>query len=70
MHLPTGEPFSGDPRHVLKRALAEAAKMGFKYFTGPELEFFLFKPHADGLLVPLVPHDQAGYFDVSTEARP
>lgn len=67
VHLPTGEPFSGDPRNVLKRALAKAAAMGYQYYTGPELEFFLFKPAADGSLVPLTPHDQAGYFDVSTD---
>jgi glutamine synthetase len=67
VHLPTGEPFSGDPRQVLKRALAEAAALGFEYYTGPELEFFLFKPNAEGGLVPLVPHDQAGYFDISTD---
>ena len=66
-HLPTGEPFSGDPRQVLKRALAEATKMGYEYFTGPELEFFLFKQHADGSLLPLEPHDQASYFDISTD---
>ncbi len=66
-HLPTGEPFTGDPRNVLKRALADAASMGYEYFTGPELEFFLFKPHTDGSLSPLVAHDQAGYFDVSTD---
>jgi glutamine synthetase len=66
-YLPTGEPFSGDPRNVLKRALAEAKKHDYEYFTGPELEFFLFKPHADGSLMPLTPHDQAGYFDVSTD---
>jgi glutamine synthetase len=67
VHLPTGEPFSGDPRQVLKRALDEAAALGYEYFTGPELEFFLFKPHADGSLLPLTPHDRAGYFDVSTD---
>ncbi len=67
VYLPTGEPFLGDPRHVLKRALAEAEKLGYEYFTGPELEFFLFKPHADGRLAPLTSHDQAGYFDVSTD---
>lgn len=66
-HLPTGEPFEGDPRRVLKRALAEAKALGYDYFTGPELEFFLFRPHANGELVPLLPHDQAGYFDVSTD---
>ncbi|MCL5998835.1 MAG: glutamine synthetase, partial [Chloroflexi bacterium] len=29
--------------------------------------FFLFKPHANGELLPLVPHDQAGYFDANTD---
>jgi glutamine synthetase len=36
------KPFEGDPRFVLKRAMAEAAKMGYSFNTGPELEFFLF----------------------------
>ncbi|HLF26769.1 MAG TPA: type I glutamate--ammonia ligase [Anaerolineae bacterium] len=67
VHSPSGEPFEGDPRHVLKRALAAAAEQGYAYFTGPELEFFLFRPHANGDLWPLAPHDQAGYFDVSTD---
>lgn len=67
VHTPNGDPFEGDPRYVLKRALSTAAEMGYEYFTGPELEFFLFKPHADGGLLPLTPHDQAGYFDVSTD---
>jgi glutamine synthetase len=67
VHLLTGEPFPGDPRNVLKRALAEAARMGYEFYTGPELEFFLFRPQPDGSLFPLVPHDQASYFDVSTD---
>jgi glutamine synthetase len=67
VHLLTGEPFPGDPRNVLKRALAEAAQMGYEFYTGPELEFFLFRPQPDGSLFPLIPHDQAGYFDVSTD---
>jgi glutamine synthetase len=67
VHTTNGDPFEGDPRYALKRALAAAAEMGYEYFTGPELEFFLFKPHADGALLPLTPHDQAGYFDVSTD---
>jgi glutamine synthetase len=68
VHLPTGEPFAGDPRNILKRALAAAAQLGYEYFTGPELEFFLFKPNADGSLLPLQAHDQASYFDVSTDS--
>jgi glutamine synthetase len=67
VYLPDEQPFEGDPRNVLKRVLAEATEMGYEYFTGPELEFFLFRPHADGSLLPLQPHDQAGYFDVSTD---
>src|SRR5512137_1112721 len=39
VHLLTGEPFSVDPRNVLKRALSVAAQMGYEFFTGPELEF-------------------------------
>jgi glutamine synthetase len=67
VYLPTSEPFPGDPRQVLKRTLAEAAAAGYEYYTGPELEFFLFKPNGDGSFLPLVPHDLAGYFDVSTD---
>ncbi|KPL85330.1 MULTISPECIES: glutamine synthetase family protein [Herpetosiphon] len=63
---PDDQPFAGDPRHVLKRTLAQAAELGFIYNTGPELEFFLFKPGPNGELVP-IPHDAAGYFDVSTD---
>jgi len=36
------KPFEGDPRYILKKTMDEAAKMGFSFNTGPELEFFLF----------------------------
>ncbi len=36
------KPFEGDPRYALKKTMAEAAKMGYTFNTGPELEFFLF----------------------------
>jgi glutamine synthetase len=65
--LPSGEPFEGDPRGVLKRQLERVRAMGYEYITAPELEFFLFKPHADGSLLPLKPHDNARYFDMSTD---
>ncbi len=67
VYTPNGEPFEGDPRYVLKRALAVAAEMGYQYYTGPELEFFLLKPQPNGDLFPLTPHDQAGYFDANTD---
>jgi glutamine synthetase len=66
VYTPEGEPFDGDPRHVLKRALREAEERGWIYHTGPEPEFFLFRRDGDGQAVPR-PHDQGGYFDLSTD---
>jgi len=37
---PGGEPFEGDPRHVLKKNLKRAAEMGFTFYVGPEREYF------------------------------
>lgn len=58
-----GKPFEGDPRYVLKKAIAEAAKMGFAFNTGPELEFFLFKM-TNGLPTTAF-QDLGGYFDLA-----
>ena len=58
-----GEPFEGDPRYVLKRAIAEAEKMGYKFEVGPECEFFLFHTDENGLPTTIT-HEQAGYFDL------
>jgi glutamine synthetase len=66
VYTPDGKPFAGDPRYALKAAIAEAERMGFVYNCGPELEFFLFKTDAGGRPAP-IPHDDAGYFDVSTD---
>ena len=63
-YMPDGKPFEGDPRYILKRALAEATELGFEYNVGPELEFFLFKTNENGKAIP-VPHDSASYFDYS-----
>ena len=63
---PDGQPFLGDPRAVLGSALRQAEEMGFNYFAGPELEFFLLTPGADGALVPPRPVDSASYFDQPT----
>src|SRR5215212_9208958 len=41
---PDRQPYEGDPRHVLRRALERAAAMGFDAFNvGPELEYFYFR---------------------------
>jgi glutamine synthetase len=63
--LPDGSPSWADPRHVLRRALAKAADMGFTFYTHPEVEFFLLKDlPTDGS--PPEPADTGGYFDLST----
>ena len=65
VYLPDGTPFEGDPRGVLKRQLKRAAKLGFRFNTGPELEFFLLEKDEQGR--PCLPHDDAGYFDQTTD---
>lgn len=67
VYMPDGEPFEGDPRGILRRQLERAKEMGYVFNVGPELEFFLFKRDAEGKLAPL-PHDEAGYFDQTTDA--
>ena len=61
---PDGSPFAGDPRTVLRKVVARAADQGFHFYTGPELEFFLFKKDGEFPTQP-VPHDVGGYFDFS-----
>lgn len=65
VYMADGTPFTGDPRYILKRQLERAKKLGYVFYTGPELEFFLFKKE-NGKLKPL-PHDEAGYFDQTAD---
>ena len=64
IHTPNGEPFEGDPRYVLKRAIRRAADMGYTFDVGPECEFFLFNTD-ENTLPTTITHEQAGYFDLS-----
>ena len=66
VYTPRGEAFAGDPRYVLRRQVERARKLGYIVNMGPELEFFLFRRGPEGGIEPL-PHDQAGYFDYSTD---
>jgi glutamine synthetase len=55
---PDGQPYEGDPRYVLKRAVERMKAMGFDTFNvGPELEYFLFEDDKG-----TVPLDEGGYF--------
>lgn len=73
VYTPTGEPFEGDPRSILKRQIARAESLGYIFNVGNECEFFLFKTDEDGR--PTVDtNDEAGYFDLDpvdlgTDAR-
>ncbi|RLG71353.1 MAG: glutamine synthetase [Methanobacteriota archaeon] len=57
VYEPSGKPFSGDPRYILKKIMGKAEKKGFIYKVGPEVEFFLFKADTRAY------HDTASYFD-------
>jgi glutamine synthetase len=67
---PDGQPYEGDPRYVLRRALDRMQSMGFDTFNvGPELEYFLFRSPDDTETL-----DEGGYFamttmDAATELR-
>ncbi|HEX2046001.1 MAG TPA: glutamine synthetase family protein [Gaiellaceae bacterium] len=69
---PDGDPYEGDPRYVLRRALERMRGLGFDTFNvGPELEYFLFKT-GDALAPEGL--DEGGYFamttlDAATELR-
>src|SRR5437763_10162806 len=63
---PAREPYEGDPRYVLRRALERAEQMGFDAFNvGPELEFFYFRSARPEGGVPEI-LDEGGYFDLTT----
>ena len=65
-HTPDGEPYPGDPRGALRRAIEMARELDFEYRCGPEIEFFLLRHNVAGALEPL-PHDRGGYFDFATD---
>src|SRR3954449_10396299 len=59
---PDGEPYLGDPRYALRRALERMESMGFDTFNvGPEAEYFLFKDESGTETL-----DEGGYFAQTT----
>lgn len=63
VYRPDGKPFEGDPRHILKKAIEEAAEMGYVFEVGPECEFFLFNTDENAMPTTIT-HEKAGYFDL------
>jgi glutamine synthetase len=59
---PDGNPYEGDPRYVLRRALERMSLLGFDTFNvGPELEYFLFRDDKGTETL-----DEGGYFAMTT----
>jgi len=62
---PDQTPYMGDPRYVLKRALARAKRLGYTFYVGPEIEYFYFKSDKtpetidEGSYFELIPNDLA-----------
>src|SRR6058998_4359357 len=42
--VPGGDPYEGDPRWIMRRALERMRSLGFdEFYIGPELEYFYFR---------------------------
>lgn len=63
VYTPEGKLYEGDPRSVLKKVIKEAGEMGYQFYVGPEVEFYLFKKDENGIHIP--DNDTGSYFDCS-----
>lgn len=63
-----GTPFVHDTRRILKQAIADAARAGYTFFFGSELEFYLLRLDEQGEPTNF-PYDRAGYMDVAPEDK-
>ena len=61
---PDGSPFECDTRYLLKKAVGEAARSGFAFTFGAEMEFYLFLLDEAGRPTK-IPCDEGGYMDVA-----
>lgn len=61
---PDGSIFEADSRHILRRAVKDAADMGITCFFGSEFEFYLFSSDENGNSTK-IPFDNAGYMDIA-----
>ena len=66
VYTPRGEAFAGDPRFVLRRQVEHAKSSATSSTPAPSSSSSCFRRGPDGEIEPL-PHDQAGYFDFSTD---
>lgn len=60
MYLDDKTPYTSDPRHILKKELENAYMLGYDFYVGPEIEFYLFNNTDNKTMEPL---DNNGYAD-------
>lgn len=63
-----GKVFAHDTRSILRQAVSDAAKAGYSFAIGSELEFYLFRLDDSGEPVK-IPYDNATYMDVAPEDK-
>jgi glutamine synthetase len=61
IQTPEGEPYDGDPRYILRKALKKIEEKRWTFYTGPEIEYFYFKNDQKPEII-----DKGGYFDYGT----
>jgi glutamine synthetase len=60
---PNGDSFEGDPRQVLRSVMERAKASGYRFYVGPEIEYYFFE---DDSAAPR-PLDRGGYFDLTAQ---
>lgn len=65
---PDGTPSEADTRRLLKDTVRQAEASGLEFRFGSEMEFYLFMLDQDGRRGE-IPHDEAGYMDISPEDK-
>ncbi|MBO4914999.1 MAG: glutamine synthetase [Oscillospiraceae bacterium] len=65
---PDGTSFEGDCRALLRRAVEDAAKAGFSFAFGAEMEFYLFETDEKGEPTK-IPYDHAHYLDIAPDDK-
>lgn len=65
---PDGKPFECDTRSLLKKAVEDAKKSGYRFTFGAEQEFYLFELDVNNNPTK-TPYDNAGYLDIAPDDK-
>ncbi len=64
IRMQNGDPFDGDVRSVLKKAVQKAKTSGLNFLVGTGCEFYLFRTDENGFPT-RIPYDRAGHLDAA-----